>query len=142
MTSFLACGQANLHKSDIVSGDFTRYLTDLQLNYKLDATGAVKGMDHYYLISQEAREEQLARLALEKEERPKTKSKPRNVHTSKLVNETILKAKDSIPDKLDSTIGLNDLWNKDFMDSLLPFSTLEEADESQNPDFVTIDGEK
>ena len=85
-TSYLFCGQANLHKSDICGQDFVRYVHDGQQNYKLDRTGAVTGMSHYYLISEEAREEQLARLALEKENRPKIKARPKNAHTSKLQN--------------------------------------------------------
>ena len=142
MTSYLVCGQANLHHSDIVQGDFVRYVNDCQMSYKLDCDGTVKGMNHYWMISEEARAAQLERLAKEKAERPKLKTKCKNVHTSKLNNEAILKARENIPDKIESSMNINDLWNKEFMDSLLPFSTVEEADESENPDFVVLEGKK
>ena len=51
-------------------------------------------------------------------------------------------AKEFVPDSLESSIHIADLWNKDFMDSLMPFSMVEEADESENPDFLTLDGNK
>ena len=34
MTSYLVCGQANLHHSDIVQGDFVRYVNDCQMTDK------------------------------------------------------------------------------------------------------------
>ena len=141
-SSYLFCGQANLHKSNIVGGDFVRYLNDGQMNYKLDIDGQVTGMNHYYQISQEARQEQLDRLAMEKENRPKLKTKPKNAHTSKLTSEAVQKAKEDIPDILESKLSIDDLWNKDFMDSLMPFSNVEEADGSMNPDFITVNGNK
>ena len=140
--SYLVCGQANLHHSDIVQGDFVRYVDDIQMSYRLDCEGAVTGMEHYYMISEEARAAQLERLAKEKADRPKLKPGCKNAHTSKLKNEVIEKAKENIPDKLESSININDLWNKEFMDSLLPFSMEEEADESENPDFIFLEGKK
>ena len=65
-SSYLVCGQANLHHSDIVQGDFVRYVDDIQMSYRLDCDGAVTGMEHYYMISEEARAAQLERLAKEK----------------------------------------------------------------------------
>ena len=109
--SYLVCGQANLHHSDIVQGDFVRYVHELQMKYRLDTDGTVKGMEHYYMMAEEAREEQLARLAVEKEKRPKKVLTSRNAHTSKLNNETINKAKEFVPDSLESSIPLADLWN-------------------------------
>ena len=56
---YLTAGQLNLHKSNIVAGDFVHYLHDLTKNYRLTEFGSVKGMDHYGVISKPAREKQL-----------------------------------------------------------------------------------
>ena len=59
---YLTCGQLNLHKSDVCTGDFVRYLHDLSKSYRLTEFGSVKGMDHYGVISKPAREKQLLKI--------------------------------------------------------------------------------
>ena len=59
---YLTCGQLNLHKSDICTGDIVRYLHDLSKTYRLTEFGSVKGMDHYGVISKPAREKQLLKI--------------------------------------------------------------------------------
>ena len=61
--------------NDIVQGDFVRYVHELQQRYRLDIVGTVKGMEHYYMMAEKAREEQLARLAVEKENRGRVGAK-------------------------------------------------------------------
>ena len=139
---YLTCGQLNLHKSDVCTGDFVRYLHDLSKSYRLTEFGSVKGMDHYGVISKPAREKQLLKIKEFVAKQQKTKQ-PLNVHAKEFIpNKLVQLAREGIPASLDTPIS--SLWNMDLMEALQPFpqAWLPEELCPTNEEIITLEGKQ
>ena len=139
---YLVYGQLNLHKSDIVAGDFVRYLHDLSKSYRLTEFGSVKGMDHYGVISKSAREKQLLKIKqyVVKQNR---KKQPLNVHAKEFIpNKLVQLAREGVPASLDTPIS--SLWNMDLMECLQPFpqAWLPEELCPTSEELITLEGKQ
>ena len=85
MSRYIVAGHINVEKSNIITGDFLRYLHGLQSSYRLDEYGVVRGMEAYSFLSQEVRSQQLFGLkknaARHEAKIKKGRVQPYNVHT-------------------------------------------------------------
>ena len=45
MSRYIVAGHINVEKSNVITGDFLRYLHSLQPSYRLNEYGVVKGME-------------------------------------------------------------------------------------------------
>ena len=139
---YLTAGQLNLHKSNIVAGDFVRYLHDLTKNYRLTEFGSVKGMDHYGVISKPAREKQLLKIKQFTANKER-KNRPLNVHAKEFIpNKLIQLAREGIPASLETPIS--SLWNMDLMECLQPFpqAWLPEELCPTREEIITLEGKQ
>ena len=85
-------------------------------------------MDSYKALSKQVREAHVQRVSKNTQPKRVQKKDPINFHFKQFMGDTnIIQARDTIPDKLDTSI--NELWNLDFTESLIPFAEIDVIDQ-------------
>ena len=137
---FIVGGQLNLHHSDIVGGDFLRYLHGVNSNYRLAEQGFVQGMDSYKALSKQVRTAHVQRVLSNTQPKRAQKKDPINFHSTQFKGDKIInQAKETIPDRLETNIS--ELWNLDFTESLIPFAEIDIIDQPPvMEDKLELDG--
>ena len=149
MSRYIVAGQINVEKSNIITGDFLRYLHSLQTSYRLNEYGVVKGMEAYSIMSHEVRSKQLFGLkknAAKHEARVKKgRVQPYNVHTYQGNNAKQKRLVQLAREKTPNNNVIFDhpsLWNMDLDRALMPFPGCELPQEllpsAEQADIVTI----